>query len=127
MSTGDRTRLADYLEQIPEAIERCFRYTEDLDKVAFLQDEKTQDAIIRRLEMIGEASNNIRKRYPNFVQQHPEVPFGVAYEMRNVLTHGYFKLDLEILWNTIQTDLPSFYQDVRDLRDEIAGGCSDNE
>jgi uncharacterized protein with HEPN domain len=58
------------------------------------------------LEIIGETSYNINKHYPDYAEQHASVPFAVAYEMRNALTHGYFKVDLEILWKTIELDLP---------------------
>jgi uncharacterized protein with HEPN domain len=65
-----------------------------------------QDAVIRNLEIIGETSHNINKHYPDYAEQHASVPFAVAYEIRNALTHGYFKVDLEILWKTIELDLP---------------------
>lgn len=81
--------------------------------LTFLQDEKTQDAVIRNLEVIGEASNNIKKFHPDFVSQHPEVPLNFAYEMRNVLAHGYFKIDFEVVGKTIHTDLP-------ELRNQVA-------
>ncbi|WP_413898271.1 DUF86 domain-containing protein [Rhodoferax sp.] len=72
----------------------------------FLLDEKTQDAVIRNFEIIGEASNNIRRHHPEFVIRHPEVPLNFAYEMRNALAHGYFKVDFEVVWKTIHADLP---------------------
>ena len=72
----------------------------------FLKDEKTQDAVIRNFEIIGEASRNIGHYHPDFAAVHPEVPWGIAYEMRNALAHGYFMVDMEIVWNTIQSDLP---------------------
>jgi uncharacterized protein with HEPN domain len=63
MSKG-KQRLADYLEHMLRAIERITRYTEFLDEPAFLQNELVQDAVIRNLELLGEASNNIQKHYP---------------------------------------------------------------
>jgi len=56
--------------------------------------------------VIGEASNNICSRFPEFVAEHPDVPWALAYEMRNALAHGYFKVDLSIVWKTIRDDLP---------------------
>jgi len=120
MKYNEQPRLIGYLGNIIEAIERCYRYVEDMDEVGFLNDEKTQDAVIRTFEIMGEASNNIRKHYPEFVEQHQEVPFRFAYEMRNVLAHGYFKLDLELVWKTIQTDLESFHQAVLELHDKLS-------
>jgi len=107
-----RSRLHDYLDHILVAIERIERYTEEVDEVAFLQNELIQDAVIRNLEIVGEASNNIEKGFPNFVVANPEIPLSFAYQMRNVVAHGYFKVDLEVVWKTIQTDLPVFYSQI---------------
>ncbi len=64
-------------------------------------------AVIRNLEVIGEACNNVTKNHPDFAAQHANVPWGFAYEMRNALAHGYFNVDLAIVWQTIQNDLPA--------------------
>jgi uncharacterized protein with HEPN domain len=109
----DQQRLSDYLAHILEAIERIDRYTEDMDEVTFLDNHLVQDAVIRNLEIVGEASNNIGKHYPEFVAMHPELPLAFAYQMRNAVAHGYFKVDFEIVWKTIQRDLPKFYAAVQ--------------
>lgn len=88
------SRLEDYLDHIRVAIVRCHRYVEDMDEGGFLADEKTQDAVIRTLEVIGEASNSIIKRYPEVARRYPRIPLGIAYEMRNAVAHGNFKVDL---------------------------------
>lgn len=72
----------------------------------FMSDRKTRDAVIRNLEIIGEACNNVAKNHPSFASEHAEVPWGFAYEMRNALSHGYFTVDHAIVWQTIQLDLP---------------------
>jgi uncharacterized protein with HEPN domain len=105
MSKTDVLRLPEYLGHIVEAIDRVHRYVEGMAEAVFLQDEKTQDAVIRNFEVIGEASNNIKKYHPDFALQHPEVPLNFAYEMRNALAHGYFKIDFEVVWTTIHADL----------------------
>ena len=106
MSKTDILRLPEYLGHIVQAIDRVHRYVADMHETGFLQDEKTQDAVIRNFEVIGEASNNIKKHHPDFASQHPEVPLNFAYEMRNALAHGYFKIDFEVVWTTIHADLP---------------------
>ena len=106
MSKSDILRLPECLGHIVQAIDRVHRYVEDMVELTFLQDEKTQDAVIRNFEVIGEASNNIKKYHPDFVLQHPGVPLNFAYEMRNALAHGYFKIDFEVVWTTIHADLP---------------------
>jgi uncharacterized protein with HEPN domain len=118
----DRQRLLDYLAHILEAIARIERYVDDLDEVGFLNDELIQDAVIRNLEIIGEASSNIGKHYPEFVEANNDVPFSSAYEMRNALAHGYFKVDLEIVWKTIERDLPELESKVSALLQEIKSG-----
>lgn len=111
-------RLADYLSHMLLAIERINRYTEGLDEVAFLQNELVQDAVIRNLEILGEASNNVQKLYPEFAGEHPDLPLSFAYQMRNAIAHGYFMVDYEIVWQTIHADLPTLYLQVRNA---IAG------
>ena len=111
------TRLRDYLRHILDAIVRIEHYVEDLDKVSFLENELIQDAVIRNLEVIGEASNNINKHYPDFVQKHTDLPLSTAYEMRNAISHGYFKIDFEVIWKTIERDLPEFEIAIRLLLD----------
>lgn len=109
----DRQRLADYLAHMVQALERVVRYTEELDEVAFLQNELVQDAVIRNLEILGEASNNVLKHYPDFAGQHPELPLAFAYQMRNAVAHGYFKVDYEVVWRTVNADLPTLSLQVR--------------
>ena len=80
-------RDEDYLEPILEAISRINRYVADGGKHAFLQDEKTQDAVIRNLEIIGEAATKLS---PELKTKHDEIPWGDIAGMRNRLIHGYF-------------------------------------
>ena len=119
MSKSDALRLPEYLRHIIEAIERIHRYVEDMSEVAFLADQKTQDAVIRNFEIIGEASRNIERHHPKFAGDHEYLPLGFAYEMRNALAHGYFKVDLEIVWKTILTNLPQLHAQIKQLLEEI--------
>ena len=118
----DPQRLPDYLNHILEAIERIEEYVSDLDEIAFLGNKLVQDAVIRNFEVIGEASNNIEKRFPEFVAAHPELPLASAYQMRNAVAHGYFQVDFEILWKTIQRDLPSLHTKVEEIRVKLTLG-----
>ena len=113
----DPQRLPDYLGHILQAIERIQRYTDDMDELGFVQNEMAQDAVIRNFEVIGEACRNIERDYADFVADHPELPFSFAYEMRNALAHGYFKVDLDIVWKTVENDLASLHQQVRQALD----------
>ncbi len=108
-------RAADYLGHILQAIARIGRYTADLDEVGFLKNELIQDAVIRNFEIIGEASRNIERNCPEFAAEHRDLPLLNAYEMRNALAHGYFRVDLEIVWKTIENDLPALRQRIEAL------------
>ena len=118
----DPQRLPDYLNHILEAIERIEEYVSELEEMAFLGNKLVQDAVIRNLEVIGEASNNIEKRFPEFVAAHPELPLTSAYQMRNAVAHGYFQVDFEILWKTIQRDLHGLHTKVEEIRVKLTWG-----
>ena len=100
------TRIPDYLAHILRAIERIERYTEDMSEAMFLSSEMAQDAVLRNIEIIGEASNNIQRVDSAFTARHGNIPWQVMYRMRNRVSHGYNEVNLEIVWKTIQDDLP---------------------
>lgn len=106
------SRVPDYLGHILKAIERIDRYTADMNEAEFLNSELVQDAVIRNIEVIGEASNNIQNVDPEFAAQHDDIPWLVMYTMRNRVSHGYDKVDLEIVWKTIQSDLPVLHAQI---------------
>jgi uncharacterized protein with HEPN domain len=108
-------RATDYLGHILEAIERIDRYTADMVETEFLASEITQDAVIRNFEVIGEASRNIERNCAEFAAAHADLPLINAYEMRNALAHGYFQVDLEILWKTLQNDLPALRRQIETI------------
>ena len=119
MSRHDANRIIDYLEHVLEAIERIEEYTEDIAEVAFLENELIQDAVIRNIEIIGEAAHKVEQNHPEFADQHNEIPWGDMYFMRNRVSHGYFSVDMEIVWKTVENDLPELYQQVKKLYDKL--------
>ena len=108
----DPLRLGDYLGHILEAISQIQNYCEDLDEITFLKNRMIQDAVIRNFEIIGEASKNVERVALEFVAAHPELPLAFAYDMRNLLAHGYYKVDVAVVWKTIERDLPFLQQQV---------------
>lgn len=110
---NDQPRLSGYLEHIVEAVRRIEEYTADITVVTFLDNPMIQDAVIRNIEIIGEASRNIQRRHPEFVSRHDEVPWEDAYWMRNRLTHGYFAIDMEIVWKAVERDIPEMGYQVK--------------
>ena len=115
MNRGGSQRLPDYLGHILQAIDNIRDYTHGATLDSYLADRKTQDAVLRNLEVIGEASNNIVKHHAAFAATHSDVPWRVAYEMRNALSHGYFTVDHTIVWQTILSDLPPLRAQVMKL------------
>lgn len=112
-------RVADYLAHMLNAMERIARYTADMDQTAFLHSELVQDAVIRNIEILGEASNNIQRAAPEFAAQHDDIPWLVIYTMRNRVSHGYDKVDLPLVWKTVRDDLPALQARIQALRASI--------
>ncbi len=93
------------LDDIQLAIAKIERYTAGLDRAAFLGDEKTIDAVVRNLEIIGEA---VRQLPNEWKDRHPAVVWSQIAGMRNRIVHDYMAVDLEIVWNILQKSLPDF-------------------
>lgn len=96
---SDSERLADILD----AVQRIRRHVKAGDRRGFDEDEVLQSAVLRWFEIIGEASRGLTDQ---FRDEHPEVPWREVFGMRNRVTHGYFDIDLDVVWNTIMNDLP---------------------
>lgn len=109
-------RLEDYLEHIAEAIERATSYLHSLpDLEALEKSQQVQDAVVRNIEIIGEAVNKIYNLAPDFINRHPEIPWARMRGMRNVVIHEYFFVDLKIVWTTVKDDLPRLKQQIDGL------------
>lgn len=101
MSAG-RTHI-DYLADILDAIRKVIQFIQGTTLEEFKKDDKTVFAVIRGLEIIGEAT----KRIPTSVRDlHPEIPWREMAGMRDKLTHEYFGVNLIVLWKTATEDLP---------------------
>lgn len=104
-------RVEDYLDHIVEAITRATGYLSDfVDFEAFQGDRRSQDAIIRNIEIIGEAVSQIHDSAPEFMPGYPDVPWAKMRGMRNVMLHEYFSVNLRIVWATVRDDLPGLRQ-----------------
>ena len=108
--SGKVRRTPDYLAHMLEAISRIADYVRDFDRGAF-----ERDAVIRNLEIVGEAARNILNNDPAFAAAHPDIPWAVAYRMRNALSHGYADIDLTTVWSTVQQDLPELERKLSNL------------
>ena len=91
------------VEDMLDSLRKINLYIAGMDHSAFLQDEKTIDAVVRNLEVIGEAARQIPDA---FAASHPDVPWRIITGLRNRIVHDYFGLDLEIIWHILRNDLP---------------------
>lgn len=97
-----------YLSEILEAIDRVLRYTAD-GRDAFQADLRTQDAVVRNLEVMGEA---VRALPESTRGAHPQVPWSKITGTRDRLIHGYFSVDLDIIWAIVERELPRLREQV---------------
>jgi uncharacterized protein with HEPN domain len=100
------------IEDMLSAIHKVGIYTTGLTKELFQQDEKTVDAVVRNLEVVGEAA---RQMPEDFISRFPNVPWRQIAGLRNRIVHDYFGLDLEIIWQVIQHDLPQLEMQLKIL------------
>jgi uncharacterized protein with HEPN domain len=98
-----------YLEDIRQAIRKIHNYTASLTRESFAQDAMRIDAVVRNLEIIGEATKmipeSIRARYPS-------VEWKKIAGLRDILAHHYFEVDLDIVWDILQNKLPALERDL---------------
>ena len=92
----------DFLSDIQEGIRRIVTYTVGMTYEAFLLDTKTQDAVIRNLEIIGEATKNLSEALRT---EYPDVPWGSMAGVRDRLIHHYFGVNLDVVWQIATTEL----------------------
>lgn len=107
-----------FLGHILESIKKIEEFTMGVSKEKFLRDIKLQDAVIRRIEIIGEAAKNIPQ---NFREKHPYIEWAEMAKTRDKLIHGYFGVDIELTWNIIQTDIPLLKRKIEKVISKING------
>lgn len=99
-------RLTDYLEHMQQAASTAISYVQTMAKADFLQDRRTQQAVVFNLIVLGEAASNVLSGHAAFAAAHAEVPWRVIRATRNHVAHGYFDLNIDVIWETVQTALP---------------------
>ncbi len=100
------------LRHILDAIEIVSQHLAGIDEETFHEDRKTQDAVVRQLEIIGEAAANLT---PELRNENPHVRWKDAAGARNRLIHGYFDIDTEIIWDIVEIDLPILKKQVEHI------------
>lgn len=112
-----RHRTADYLDHMLEAAQQACLYVEGLEKADFLEDKRTQQAVILNLVILGEAVTKLLTQDEAFAARYPQVPWRSMKGMRNRLAHGYFDINLDVVWHTVQAALPGLLTQLPAIRD----------
>lgn len=107
-----------YLEDILESIERIEKNTKNLNREDFSKSIDKQDAVVHRLEIIGEAAKNVPQE---FRDTYPQIPWREIARTRDKITHHYFEIDVEQIWNIIQNDLVPLKEQVKEMLKELDG------
>ncbi|MBI4036188.1 DUF86 domain-containing protein [Candidatus Daviesbacteria bacterium] len=110
-----KRELTLYLQDILTSILRIEDYTKDFSLNDLENDWKTIDAVVRNLEILGEAARNIPEEA---AEKYSDIPWGKMVSMRNKIIHEYFGVDLDILWKTIKEDLPVLKQQIEKIIQE---------
>ena len=110
--TDAESRDPAYVEHMLEAIGRIRRYVGRKRRAGFLGNALLQDAVIRNIEIIGEAAGRLS---PEFAARHPGIPWREIVGMRHRLIHGYLKVNVATVWEVVEQDLPSLKRDLQTL------------
>ena len=110
-----------YLNEIIQSCDKVARFIHDLDEEEFLQSELYQDAVVRNLEIIGEAAGQL----PNELRaRHPDVPWKQMNGFRNIAIHAYFAVDFVNVWNIVSSSLPDLGPRIQQILEELESGLS---
>lgn len=101
------SRLRDYLAHIRQAAEEACGFVAGMTREGFEADVRTQKAVEMNLVVIGEAASRVLEHHANFTRLHAHLPWREMRGMRNRMAHGYFEINLDVVWSTVQTALPA--------------------
>ena len=115
-------RTEDYLEHIVDSSGDIVSFVDGCSKEEVKEDVRTQKAVVMSLIEIGEAAIKITANDPDFVAANNELPWGQMRGMRNRIAHGYFDIDLDIVWQTATNAIPALNEQASELLNELREG-----
>ena len=118
MSEAER-EIAEYLEDALSAMDKAKAFVSDMSYEQFAEDEKTVFAVVRAIEIVGEAVKHVPQ---DFRREFNEIPWRDMAGMRDVLIHEYCGIDLETVWKTVKEDMPGLKRTMRDVLERLERG-----
>lgn len=115
----DAFRFQDYLIHMRDAQADAVSFIGTMSRDEFLQDRRTQQAVVMSLIIIGEAASKIINAWPDIKDIHSDIPWGAMRGMRNRIAHGYFAVDYGMVWDTVRDALPTLGQQLNSLLEEM--------
>lgn len=100
------TRPQDLITHIEQAALDAMSFVNEMDRAQFESDKKAQQAVIYSLLIVGEAATKVMDRYPEFASANSHIPWRSMRGMRNRFAHGYFDINLDVVWDTVQNAVP---------------------
>jgi len=115
-------RLITYLDRLQRAASEIGQFLQGTDRDAFFNDVEKQRAVGMNLMMLCEAAARISEEYPEFIVDHPDLPWHAIRDFRNQIAQGYFDIELTALWDTAQTSVPELLLQLDSIRHWRAEG-----
>ncbi|WP_273395595.1 DUF86 domain-containing protein [Actinobacillus porcinus] len=112
-------RLVDYLEKLHQLCLDIQAFVEGVPLEDFLDDKRTENAVAMSLISLGEIATVIHHKYPDFPEQHKQIPWRYMRGMRNIIAHGYFELDFEVVYETAIDSIPELQEQIEALLAEV--------
>jgi uncharacterized protein with HEPN domain len=111
--------MVEYLDQMLEAAQQARSYVAGMNIDQFMADRRTQQAVVLNLVVIGEAAVRLLRERPAFADENPGIPWRSIRGMRNRIAHGYFDLDMNLVWTTVDESLPGFVDELQRIRSDL--------
>ncbi|MGA2352312.1 MAG: DUF86 domain-containing protein [Terracidiphilus sp.] len=112
-------RAPDYFEHLLQACDRILQYTSRITHDQFITDSMVQDAVLRNIEILGEATKNLMECLPDLQSTYPQIPWIDIYGMRNRIAHAYFFINFELVWTVVVENIPELRQQIARVLGEL--------